>query len=129
MIQLKILSGKKAGSEIVACHFPFWVGRAADCQLSLDDPGVWEKHFQIRLNPENGFVLVADPKTSVVIDDKPVQEAALRNGDIIQIGLAKIQFSISPTTQKSLALREALTWVGFAAVFFAEVALIYQLLN
>lgn len=129
MIQLKILSGKKAGSEIVACHFPFWVGRAAECHLSLDDPGVWEKHFQIQLNSEDAFLLVTDANTSAVIGGKPVREIPLRNGDLIEIGSAKILFALSPTKQKSLRLREALTWIGFAALFLVEVALIYQLLN
>ena len=129
MIQLKILSGKKAGTEMVARHFPFWVGRAAQCQLCLDEPGVWERHFQINLNPSDAFTLMAEPNTSVTIDGKNVQETNLRNGDILEVGSAKILFALSATTQKSLTLREALTWVGLAVLCLAQVSLIYSLLG
>lgn len=129
MIQLKILSGKKAGTEMVARHFPFYGGRSAQCQLCLDEPGVWDRHFQINLNSSDGFSVIAEPNTSVTIDGKNTQEAELRNGDIIEIGSAKILFSLSPTTQKSLVLREALTWVGIAALCLVQVSLIYKLLR
>jgi pSer/pThr/pTyr-binding forkhead associated (FHA) protein len=129
MIQLKILSGKKAGTETVTRHFPFQVGRATSCGLSLDEPGVWEKHFQIDINSSEGFLLSTEQKTSVVIDGKSVQETVLRNGDTIEIGLTKILFGLSPTHQKSLVAREMLTWVALAALSLGQVALIYQLVH
>lgn len=128
MIQLKILSGKKAGTEMVARHFPFRVGRSADCELSIEDAGVWERHFQINLNPP-GFDLATEPNTSVVIDGKTLQQTQLRNGDIIEIGLAKILFGFSPTRQKSLVLREWLTWIALIALCVGQLALIYELLR
>lgn len=127
MVQFKILSGKKAGTEMVARHFPFQVGRGAGCELSLDDPGVWDKHFQISLDSTEGFVLASEANTSVVISGKTVQRTPLRSGDIIEIGLAKILFALSPTCQKSLVLREWLTWVALAALCLGQVALIYRL--
>ena len=127
MIQLKVLSGKKAGTELVARHFPVYVGRSSTCELCLDEPGVWDKHFQIELNPTRDFFLVADPLTVVTIDRRAVQQATLRNGDIIEMGLAKILFGFSPTKQKSLALREWLTWIGLAALCVGQVLLIYGL--
>ncbi len=35
MIQLSILSGKKAGTQTVARRFPFRIGRAAENELQL----------------------------------------------------------------------------------------------
>lgn len=129
MVQLKILSGKKAGTEMVARHFPFHVGRASACELSLDEPGVWERHFQINLNAAEGFVLVSDANTSVVIEGKPTQRTSLRSGDIIEIGLAKILFVLSPTRQKSLVLREWLTWIALAGLCLGQIAVIYKLIR
>ena len=129
MVQLKILSGKKAGTELVARHFPFCVGRSSACELCLDEPGVWEKHFQIELHSPDGFVLIAQPNTSVTIDGKSVQQTALRNGDTIEIGQAKILFGLSQMKQKSLALREWLTWMALVALCLVQIALIYQLLR
>ena len=127
MIQLKVLSGKRAGTELVARHFPFSVGRSSPCQLCLDEPGVWDKHFQIDLNSTRDFVLVAEAQTTVTIDGKAVEQTALRNGDIIEMGAAKILFGFSPTKQKSLAIREWLTWIGLAALCAGQILLIYQL--
>ena len=129
MVQLKILSGKKAGTEMVARHFPFCAGRAANCDLLLDEPGVWDKHFQISLDPAEGFVLTADSNTSVVIDGKTIQRTALRIGDIVEIGYTKVLFGLSSMRQKSLVLREWLTWIALAALCFGQVALIYKLLR
>jgi hypothetical protein len=114
---------------MVARHFPFYVGRATTCDLSLDEPGVWDKHFQIDLDSTRDFVLVSDPITSVVIEGKTIQQAALRSGDTIEIGLAKILFALSPTCQKSLALREWLTWIALAGLCLGQVVLIYQLVR
>lgn len=127
MIQLKVLSGKKAGTELVARHFPFCVGRSSTCELCLDEQGVWDRHFQIDLDSTRDFVLAADPQTSVTIDGNVVQKTALRNGDIIEMGSARILFGFSPTKQKSLAVREWLTWIGFAVLCAAQILLIYRL--
>jgi hypothetical protein len=129
MVQLKILSGKKAGTETVIRHFPFYVGRDVNCGLPLDEPGIWDKHFQIDLNSPDGFVLTTEPNTSVTIDGTTVQRAPLRNGETIEIGLTKILFGLSPTLQKSLALREWLTWIALAGLCLGQIALIYQLLR
>ena len=129
MVQLKILSGKKAGAETVARHFPFSVGRSATCEISLDEPGVWDQHFQIDLDSLDSFRLVTDPNTSVTIDGKSVQQSTLRNGETIEIGLAKILFGLSPTRQKSLALREWLTWIALGGLCLSQIALIYRLLR
>ena len=45
MVQLNILSGKKAGTRTVARHFPFRIGRAAGNELQLEDDGVWDQHL------------------------------------------------------------------------------------
>ena len=129
MVQLKILSGKKAGTEMAARRFPFHIGRAATCDLPLDDPGIWDKHFKIDFDSTEGFLLVSDVNTSVIIEGKTVQQTALRNGDVIGIGTAKILFSFSPTRQKSLAFRESLTWIALAGLCLAQIALIYRFLR
>lgn len=127
MIQIKVVSGKMAGAQLVARHFPFYVGRSSACELCLDEPGVWDKHFQINLNSTREFFLTTEPQTSVTIDGKALQQAVLRNGDVIEMGQAKILFGFSPTKQKSLMAREWLTWIGLAALCAAQIFLIYRL--
>ena len=129
MIQLKVLSGSTAGTEMVARRFPFSVGRNPSCDLQIADPGVWDEHFQIDLTLPDGFHLVAKANTVVVIDGKPIQKVILRNGEIIEIGTTKILFGFSATKQKGLAVREWLTWTALVALCLGQIALIYRLLR
>ena len=49
MIQLKILSGKMAGTVTVARRFPFRVGRSPAANLRIEEPGIWDDHLTLSL--------------------------------------------------------------------------------
>ena len=127
MIQLKILRGKTAGSHWVARRFPVQVGRASEADLTLEEDGVWDRHLEIALCPAEGFVLSVQTGALAFINSQPAQRTVLRNGDLIELGAAKIQFGLSPTRPRSLRFREALTWIAFALLCLGQVALIYWL--
>ena len=57
MVQLHILSGKKAGVQWTARRFPFWVGRAGSSDLVIEDAGVWDRHVEIARKDGEGFYL------------------------------------------------------------------------
>ena len=127
MLQLKILTGKKAGAQWVARHFPVWIGRSPQADLSLEEEGVWDYHVNISVDPSQGFVLSLQPGAFASINSQPVEQAVLRNGDLIELGALKLQFGLSPTRHRSLRLREALTWIALALLCLGQVALIYWL--
>ena len=128
MLQLKILNGRQAGAELVARRFPFRIGRAPDADLRLEEDGVWDWHLQIELRPDEGFVLSVLPGAVASVGNQPVQqEALLRNGDQIELGAARLQFGLTSTRHRSLALREVLTWMALALLCLGQVALIYWL--
>lgn len=127
MIQLDILSGSKAGHRTVVRQFPFSVGRSTQSHLRLEDAGVWERHLEFTVRPNEGFVLTTSPETSTLLNSERIQSAVLRNGDIIDAGSVKIRFGMSPTHQSTLKMREMATWLALAALCFAQVALIYWL--
>lgn len=129
MIQLKLLSGKKAGTIWVARRFPVRIGRAASADLQLDESGLWEQHLQLDFNASQGIVLTAQPNTLAAVNGQPVRQTVLHNGDTIDIGAARIQFWLSETRQVGLRLREGLTWGGLAAISLGQVTLIYWLLH
>jgi hypothetical protein len=129
MVQFRILSGKQAGASYVARRFPVRIGRAANCEIPVEEDGVWDQHFQVDFIPADGFVLTAQPNCFVAVNAEPVQERALRNGDVIEAGSLKLQFWLSETRQSGLRLRECLTWVGIGLVCLAQVGLIYWLLR
>ena len=129
MIQLKILSGKKAGTAWVARRFPVRIGRSAAADLQLEEDGVWDQHLRLDFNPAVGLVLTAQPDALASVNGQLVEQTVLRNGDAIDIGSSRMQFWLSETRQAGLRLREGLTWAAIAAISLGQIALIYWLLR
>jgi predicted component of type VI protein secretion system len=129
MVELKILSGKMAGTKQVARHFPFQIGRSASADFRLEEDGVWDQHLELMFDPGTGFVLTTKPNALASINGQPFQEAVLRNGDAIEIGALKIRFWLGETRQASLSIREGLTWAGLVLITAAQLGLIYWLIN
>ena len=129
MIELHILAGKKAGSQSVVRRFPFRIGRASGNDLQLNDDGAWDQHLTLEFHRREGFKLAAAQNALVMVNNQPVQVALLRNGDIITLGSAKLQFWLAATRQRGLWLRERFVWALLVAVIFAQFALIYRLIR
>src|SRR5450755_905810 len=123
MIQLKILTGRRAGTLWVARHFPVRIGRAARADLQLEEPGVWDEHFQITLDGEQGFSIETQPNALATVNGQSTQRSMLRNGDLIEIGSLKIQFWLGEAIQRGLKIREGLVWAIIAAVTLGQIAL------
>jgi len=128
MIQLNILSGKKAGSRTVVRRFPFRVGRAPDNDLQLGDDGVWDEHLTLGFE-RGGFNLAVAPGALTAVNGGPFQNGTLRNGDIITVGSARLQFWLAAARQRGLRARELFVWALTAAVTAAQFALIYWLIR
>lgn len=128
MVQFKILSGKKAGSLWEARHFPVRIGRSANANLQIEEAGVWEDHLRITVDAE-GFILETQGSALAGINGQPVQRAALRNGDVIEMGSVKLQFWLSEARQRGQGVREALVWSLVVLVCLAQIGLVYWLLR
>jgi hypothetical protein len=129
VIQLTALHGKQAGTDWVARRFPVRLGRSAACEVCVEDDGVWDQHAEISLRRAEGFVVRVQGDALAAVNGHSVQEAVLRNGDVIELGAARIRFALSPTRQRSLRLREILTWLALAGLCVGEAALIYFLIG
>jgi len=129
MVQLGILTGKQAGNQTIARRFPFSLGRSPGNDLQLDEAGVWDKHLTLAWVEADQLVMLAESGALVAINQQPMVEAVLRNGDILSVGSVKLQFWLAPTRQGSLRLREAMVWGLLATVTAGQVALIYWLGN
>lgn len=124
MIYLQLLSGKKAGSRAVASHFPFHIGRAPQNDLPLEDDGVWDQHLTLEFRKKEGFHLTTTSHAIAAVNGKPVEATILRNGDVITIGSAKIQFWLAPAPQYGLRLRENFVWALLLFVTAVQVFLL-----
>jgi pSer/pThr/pTyr-binding forkhead associated (FHA) protein len=129
MIQLDILSGKKAGTQAVARHFPFCIGRAAGNDLQLADDGVWDKHLTLEFRKAEGFELTVDAHAIATVNGENVQTRILRNGDQVTLGSARFQFWLAPARQRGLRLREGFVWALIAFVTLGQFGLIYWLIR
>jgi pSer/pThr/pTyr-binding forkhead associated (FHA) protein len=129
MIQLNILSGKKAGDQSVARLFPFCIGRASENNLQLEDDGVWDQHLALEFRKSEGFLLTTAPNALATVNHQPVQSVLLRNGDVIAIGSAKLQFWLGATRQRGLRAREFFVWTILAVVTASQLALVYWLIR
>jgi len=128
-IQLDILSGKKAGAQSVARHFPFRIGRTAENDLQLEDDGVWNQHVILEFQKQAGFKLTTFTDAIATINGESIRDKILRNGDIITIGSVKLQFWLAAAVQRSLRVREFLFWALLVSVTLGQFALIYWLLR
>jgi predicted component of type VI protein secretion system len=128
MIQLDVLSGKKAGGQMVVRHFPFRVGRAENNDLQLADDGVWDQHLSLEFQG-GGFNLAVAPSALIAVNGEPFQNQTLRNGDIITIGSAKLQFWLAAARQRGLRSRELFVWALVIAVTASQFALVYWLIR
>jgi hypothetical protein len=129
MVQIKILSGRKAGSSWDARRFPVRIGRSANSDLQLEEAGVWDDHLTLRLDPAEGFLLETHENALATVNGHPAPRTALRNGDTIDIGSVKLRFWMSEPRQRGQALREAFVWTLITAVCLAQIALVYWLLR
>jgi pSer/pThr/pTyr-binding forkhead associated (FHA) protein len=128
MIQFNVLSGKKAGNRTVVRRFPFRVGRAPDNDLQLDDDGVWNEHLTLGFE-SGGFNLAVAPGALIAVNGGPFQNQTLRNGDIITVGSAKLQFWIAAARQRGLRTREYFVWTLLLLVTLGQFVLIYWLIQ
>ena len=129
MVQLDILSGKKAGGQTVARRFPFRIGRAAGNELQLDDDGVWDWHLTLGFQRESGFTLTTASNALASINSQPAQTAVLRNGDLITLGSVQLQFWLGAARQRGLRTSEFFVWTLIVVVTALQVALVYWLIR
>ncbi len=129
MVQLKVLSGQKAGTAWTARRFPVKIGRSASADLQSEEQGIWDQHLRLDFDPAVGVVLSAQPNALAAVNGQPVQQTALRNGDLISIGSLKMQFWLTETRQVGLRFREGLTWAVITVISLGQVALIYWLVR
>jgi len=128
MVRLQVFSGQHPGTTF-ARRFPFVIGRNNNADLCLEQNGIWDRHLELHLQIPDGFLLKAHPQALTRVNGQPVQQAILRNGDFIELGALKIQFSLSETRQRGLRTREFLTWFALAALCAGQIVLIYALLK
>lgn len=128
MVQIRVLAGQQAGSHHLVRQLPALIGRSNSATVHLEDDGVWDEHAEIRLESADGLVLRSFPDAVVSLNGTRIDQARLRNGDVIELGAARLQVWLSEVPQRSLRAREVLTWVALGAICILQVLIVYWLL-
>ncbi len=116
MIELIEIGDRKSGRRFQSDAAPIRLGRRAGLDIVLPDPGVFDLHAEIGMDAEGWYTLRSTGPAIVSVNDHPVQQHRLRNGDVMSLGSAKLQFSIRTAPQKSMRRYEYAVWILFAAV-------------
>jgi len=70
------------------------IGRSRDCDITLEDPNASRRHAELR--DEDGRWVITDlgSTNGVKVNGRRVEEAVLRPGDELTLGLAKLTFEL-----------------------------------
>jgi pSer/pThr/pTyr-binding forkhead associated (FHA) protein len=128
MVQLSAIRGQHSGARFIVERFPFSIGRHS-ADLVCDDRGVWENHIKLHFEPGTGIVLQALPEAFTAVNGVRLSSATLRNGDVLELGDCKFQFTLAPARQSSLGGWEMSAWFSLFAITVAQIVIIYALLN
>ena len=127
--QLQQLTGEGRRFLVNTRSFPVRLGRGEDCQVQLTGEGIWERHVELRLNKGRELIVKPAGEATTMINGEPLTgPQPLRNGDVIELGLEKIQFNLGALRQKKLGLREAIAWVLLLGLTAAQAALLLWLI-
>ncbi len=127
--RLDILNGQLAGQTRAVEQLPFVIGRNAEADLRLQEPGVWDRHVELEWRFPEGYIARRQSDATATVNNQPFTEQRLRNGDLLELGGAKLQFWLGDVSQKRLRLREMLVWATLAALVGAQFWLIVRIGN
>jgi hypothetical protein len=68
------------------------IGRANDCELRLDDPGVSRRHAEVRVSGNEAEIIDLGSTNGIRVNGNAVPSARLRDGDRIDLGSTSLVF-------------------------------------
>ena len=87
-----ILSGE--GRRTVLDADPFTIGRSRDCDLLVDDANVSRRHAELRSDGESWRIVDLGSTNGIKVNRRRVDEAVLRSGDRITLGVTDLDFEL-----------------------------------
>jgi len=70
------------------------IGRAAECDLRLDDPGVSRRHAEVRYADGKVGIVDLGSTNGVMVNGKPTDRVELRDGDRIDVASSTLIFRL-----------------------------------
>jgi chromosome segregation ATPase len=73
------------------------IGRSRDCDLRLKDSSISRRHAVVRVAPSGASIEDLRSVNGLLVNRRRVQQAQLRDGDIIELGVERFRFTVLPT--------------------------------
>ena len=70
------------------------VGRSRECDVVVSDPNVSRRHAELRRGDDGWHVVDLGSTNGIKVNDRRVEQAALRPGDRIRIGVTDLTFEL-----------------------------------
>jgi hypothetical protein len=87
-----VLAGE--GRRTVLTGEPFTIGRSRDCDLVIDDPNISRRHAELRGDGDGWRIVDLGSTNGIKVNRRRVDEAVLRTGDRITLGLTDFDFEL-----------------------------------
>lgn len=129
MVELRLLSGVQAGSDLRVRRFPFRIGRAPGMDLRTEADGLWDHHATLDWRRGGPVTLRSEGGALTSVNGARIEQSDLRNGDEVDCGSLRLRFWLAPTAQTSLRWREALIWGGLASLLAVQALTLLWLLQ
>ncbi|WP_300621715.1 GGDEF domain-containing protein [Dokdonella sp.] len=89
---LVVLQGQRLGQRVDIGAEPLTIGRAPDCEFQVVDRSVSRRHARIWRESSGYRIKDLDSTNKTLLNDQPIIEAELKDGDHIAIGACVLKF-------------------------------------
>jgi len=129
MLQFVVKDGGRGDSQSWLCEdVPFTIGRAADADMQLVAPGVWERHAEVVREDNTGRLIIRPIGEALLLVNGERSEARrIVPGDEIQVGGVSIAVGLSAVEQTFLKRLEMPVWILIAVTLLFELLLLLEL--
>lgn len=89
---LVVLQGQRLGQRIDVGSEPLVIGRAPECDFQVIDRSISRQHARIWQEPSGYRIKDLDSTNKTLLNDQPIIEAELKDGDHVVIGNCVLKF-------------------------------------
>ncbi len=89
---LVVLQGQRLGQRIDVGDSPLVIGRAPECEFQIMERSISRQHTKIWREPSGYRVKDLDSTNKTLLNDQPIIEAELKDGDHLTIGNCVLKF-------------------------------------
>lgn len=93
-VEFNVVSGPGKGANFISEELPIFIGRDKDATVPLADNKISRKHAIIVYKNHRFFIIDLGSRNGTCVNGKKVEGAALRTGDLLQMGDSILSFEV-----------------------------------